>query len=32
MLQKFFTFLLFASLQAMVATPAELLVGWCRDE
>ena len=28
MLQKFFTFLLFASLQAMAATPAELLAGY----
>ena len=28
MLQKFFTLLLFASLQAMAATPAELLVGY----
>ena len=28
MLQKFFTLLLFASLQAMAATPAELLAGY----
>ncbi len=28
MLQKFFAFLLVASLQAMAATPAELLVGY----